>query len=198
MTTTTKKPKSKKPARKKPAAKNPKAKTEPADEKPQADPEPEEPAADAAPEPPKPKVSAPGGPEGDPRVKGPTPPPDRKVSGPAGEFGVPSAAPVWKKGEPGCRIKNLRNKAVDVSLDHETYCAEVGRCVCAERDVAREKLIERGSKAQAISYERIKLAKAIRIPPMGISEPLHEAAKQCADVTTKVMSRPQKLKILPV
>lgn len=196
--TTTKKPKTSKPKAKKPATKKPA-------DKPPVEPEPkaEEPAPPAEPEPkpeqaPKPKVEAPGGPEGDPRVKGPNPPPDRKVAGPAGEFGVPSEEPVWKKGEPGVRFKNLRNKAVDINLDHAVYCAAAGRCVCAERDVPREVLVERGSKAQAIHYKRIKLARAVRIPPMGISEPLHKAAIMCPDVEPKLLNRPQKLKILPV
>lgn len=210
MTTTSKKTKKTKATTKVSKAKTKPAKVEPSPE-PAPEDTPEAPPPPPAPEPepkskpeqapepePKPKVEAPGGPDGDPRVKGPKPPPDRKVAGPAGEFGVPSEEPTHKAGEPGVRLKNLRNKPIFVSLDHEIYCAAAGRCTCSTRDVARETLIERGSKAQRMEYKRILMPRSVMIPAMGVSEPLHAAVKKCPDVAQKLHNRPQKIKIMPV
>lgn len=147
---------------------------------------------------PKAKVPAPGGPDGDPRVKGPEPLPEYKTSGPSGEFGVPSEEPLFKDDEPGIRLKNLVNRPAFVNLPHEDYCEKIGRCVCAERDVYREEQIERGSKAQRRVIKRLRMPKSIRIPALGLSEPLNRAATKCPDIERKLSIRPQKLKIMPV
>lgn len=119
------------------------------------------------------------------------------VSGPSGEFGVPSEEPVVKKDERRVRLVNLRNKTIVVSLEHDVYCAAIGRCVCSRRDVVRERRIERKSTAQAPRVERILIPQTINIGPKGSSGPLHEAVQRCADVRTKLINRPQKLRIVP-
>lgn len=149
--------------------------------KPSAEPKTDEPKPGAKPDP---------EPKEDPKPK-------PQVSGPNGEFGVPSDEPVLKRGEPGIRLKNLRNKAVGITLEHEVYCAAIGRCVCSARDVMRERRIERKSTAMAYRVETIRIPKSINLAPMGVSEPLHEAVKNCADVRPKLINRPQKLKVVP-
>ena len=126
-------------------------------------------------------------------------PPKRKslVCGPDGGFGVPSDEPILKKGEPRCRVKNMRNKRVDITLEHDVYCNGLGRCVCSSRVVIRERRIERKSKAMAPRRETIRIPKSFILPPMGESEPLHAAVKECADVKSKLLNRPQKLMIVP-
>jgi hypothetical protein len=127
----------------------------------------------------------------------PEPAPKSTVAGPDGGFGVPSDEPLAKKSEPRIRLKNLRNRRVDITLEHAVYCAEIGRCVCSKRDVVRARPIERKSKAMAHRIESILIAKSIILGPLGTSEPLHAAAKKCADVKAKLVNRPQKLQILP-
>lgn len=134
----------------------------------------------------------------DPRVVGPEPPEETKVVGPSGGFGVPSPEDLVANGEPAIRLKNLRNRPVDIMLDHDSYCAAIDRCVCAERDVLRWERYERKSAAQRLVKRRVKLARTVIIPPLGVSEPLHEAVTKCADVAPKLANRPQKLKIAPV
>jgi len=178
------------PAKKKPAA-NPEP--EKKAEEPEAAPEPpaeDEPVPDHEPEPaPEPEPKAEAEPE-------PAPAPST-IAGPAGEFGIPSAEPVIKAPEPKIKIKNLRNRRVDITLEHAVYCAAIGRCVCSRREVIRERPLERKSRAMVHRKETILIPKSIILAPLGTSEPLHKAAEQCADVRSKVINRPQKLKILP-
>ena len=129
----------------------------------------------------------------------PLPKPERKlkVTGPGGGFGVPSEEPLVKADERKVKLKNLQNRSVDITLEHEVYCKAIGRCVCAERDMVRFEQIERGSKEQAPRIRRKRLPKSLILAPLGESVPLNEAVKGCADVRSKLINRPQKLKVLP-
>lgn len=128
------------------------------------------------------------------------PEPDNRANqaGQKGAFAKESAEPLVKTGEPSVVLINLQTRSIDVTLEHAVYCEAVGRCVCGDRKVFRRVRKERKSREEIIRTVDLKVARSISIPPRGKSEPLHEAAKQCADVVAKTRTRPAKIQIKAV
>lgn len=122
--------------------------------------------------------------------------PKPKVADMRGGFGVPSEAPVVTKAEPKIQLVNVWGRPLDIELEHSVYCAEIGRCVCAERSVVRFERVEKGSKEQVPRRKDIKLPKSFRLAPGQTSEVLHEAAIRCADVKNHSKCKPIHLKVI--
>jgi hypothetical protein len=129
------------------------------------------------------------------KVEGPK---KSKVVGPDGGFGVPSSEPLAKPEERRIRLVSLYRRPMDITLEHEVYCAALGRCVCSTRAVGRWKRVEKGSRAQALRETELRIPKSFTLRPGKKSEPLHEAAQRCTDVKIRLTRRPKHMKILPV
>lgn len=121
-----------------------------------------------------------------------------KVAGPDGGFGVPSAEPLAKPEERKVRLVSLYRRPMDITLEHEVYCAAIGRCVCSTRAVGRWQRVEKGSRDQALREVEIRIPKSFTLRFGEESEPLHEAAQRCTDVKNHLTCKPQHIKILPV
>jgi hypothetical protein len=123
--------------------------------------------------------------------------PKPKLADERGGFGVPSEKPVVKEAEPKVQLKNVWGRPIDVELEHDVYCVEVDRCVCAVRSVIRFERVERGSKEQVPRRKDIKLPMSFRLAPGQTSGVLHEAATRCADVKNHSKCKPMHLKVIP-